>query len=259
MHLANIADSVTLIETKSGLDHTRTMEAFSRRRVRELRELDLSGYVLKKDSPSCGMARVKVRNEKGMPDRNGIGVFAAILLQALPNLPIEEEGRLHDARLRENFIERIFAFQRLNRLFTRRWTPRQVVAFHTAHKLQLMAHSTNIYRDLGQRVATVKGLPRSEFRDGYIRDFMTALSKVALPGRNTNVLQHCAGYFKKQLTSGERAELADLIHDYRTGLVPLVVPLTLIRHFARLYDIEYLKGQYFLDPHPRELMLRNHV
>ena len=259
MHLAKNADSVALIETKSGLDHTRTMEAFSRRRVRELRELDLSGYVLKKDSPSCGMARVKVRNEKGMPDRNGIGVFAAILLQALPNLPIEEEGRLHDARLRENFIERIFAFQRLNSLFTGRWTPRQAVAFHTAHKLQLMAHSTNVYRDLGQRVATVKGLPRSEFRDGYIRDFMTALSKVASPGRNTNVLQHCAGYFKKQLTSGERAELANLIHDYRTGLVPLVVPLTLIRHFARLYDIEYLKGQYFLDPHPRELMLRKHV
>ena len=122
-----------------------------------------------------------------------------------------------------------------------------------------MAHSTNIYRDLGQRVATVKGLARSEFRDGYIREFMTALSKVASPGRNTNVLQHCAGYFKKQLTFGERAELANLIHDYRKGLVPLVVPLTLIRHFARLYDIEYLKGQYFLDPHPRELMLRNHV
>ncbi len=259
MHLAKNGDSVVLIETKSGLDHTRTMKAFARRRVRELRELNLSGYVLKKDSPSCGMTRVKVRNEKGMPDRNGVGVFAAILLQALPNLPIEEEGRLHDARLRENFIERIFAFQRLNMLFTGRWTRQQVVAFHTAHKLQLMAHSTKIYRDLGQRVAAVKDLPRTEFRDGYIGDFMTALSKVVSPGRNTNVLQHCAGYFKKQLTFGERAELTDLIHDYRKGLVPLVVPLTLIRHFARLYDIDYLKGQYFLDPHPRELMLRNHV
>ena len=259
LRLVDTGEGVRMVEIKSGLEHTAAMEKYSVKRVRTLKELGLSGYVLKKDSPSCGMTRVKVRNEKGMPDRNGVGVFAAILLQALPNLPIEEEGRLHDARLRENFIERIFAFQRLKMLFTGRWTRQQVVAFHTAHKLQLMAHSTKIYRDLGQRVAAVKDLPRTEFRDGYIGDFMTALSKVVSPGRNTNVLQHCAGYFKKQLTFGERAELTDLIHDYRKGLVPLVVPLTLIRHFARLYDIDYLKGQYFLDPHPRELMLRNHV
>ena len=179
--------------------------------------------------------------------------------KALPNLPVEEEGRLNDSRLRENFIERIFAFQRVSAVFRGRWNARQVVKFHTAHKLQLMAHSTVAYRELGQRVSLVKKAPRAKFRDEYVREFMAALTQVATPERNANVLQHSAGYFKKQLPSAQRGELADLIHDYRKGLVPLIVPLTLIRHYARLYETDYLEGQVYFEPHPRELMLRNHV
>jgi uncharacterized protein YbgA (DUF1722 family)/uncharacterized protein YbbK (DUF523 family) len=259
MRLVRDGDRVRMQEIASGIDHTRGMEHFSARRVRALRALELCGYVLKKDSPSCGMARVKVYPTDGPPRREGRGVFASALLDAQPLLPVEEEGRLQDAHLRENFIERIFAYQRLRSLFRARPGRGRVVAFHTAHKLQVMAHSTVAYRKLGRLVAAIKEMPAAEFRDRYCEGFMGALSIVASSGRNTNVLQHAAGYLKKHLTAGARGELADLIHDYREGLVPLVVPMTLLRHHAHAHDVAYLCGQTYLEPHPRELMLRNHV
>jgi len=227
--------------------------------VRALRDLDLCGYVLKKDSPSCGMTRVKVYGGKGMPNRDGRGLYASALIAAFPNLPVEDEGRLNDPGLRENFVERVFAYRRLRQLFRGRWTNGQVVAFHTAHKLQLMAHSPDAFRALGRWVASVKRTPRTDFRERYERDFMGALAKLASRGRNANVLQHAAGYLKKRLDPTSRAELADLVHDYRRGLVPLVVPITLLRHHARRFQIDYLNGQTYLEPHPKELMLRNHV
>ena len=259
MRLVREGEALRLVETASGEDHTSRMERYAEQRARSLRALDLCGYVLKKDSPSCGMTRVKVYGAKGMARREGRGLFAARLMESQPNLPVEEEGRLCDPGLRENFIVRIFAYRRLRALFAGRWTSGQIVAFHTAHKLQLMAHSTAAYRELGRRVATVKEAPRSEFRDAYQRDFMSALGRVASRGRNANVLQHAAGHLKKQLDSASRGELAELIHDYRRGLVPLVVPIALIRHHVRVHRVDYLQGQTFLEPHPKELMLRNHV
>ena len=259
MRLVAGGDRLRMVEIKSGRDHTRAMEKFSARRVRALRELDLCGYILKKGSPSCGMTRVKVYEEKGMPTRQGQGLYASALAKAYPNLPLEEEGRLNDAKLRENFIERIFAYRRLRQLFRGRWTPRQVIEFHTVHKLQLMAHSTVAYRELGRLVAGLKELPRAVFRETYENGFMQALAKLATHGRNANALQHAAGYLKRDLDSASRGELADLIHDYRNGLVPLVVPISLIGHHVRRHEIEYLIGQVYLEPHPRELMLRNHV
>ncbi len=259
MRLVEQAAGIRMIEIDSGRDHTRAMERFSARRVRALRGLDLCGYILKKDSPSCGMARVKVYREEGMPRRDGRGLYASLLMEAYPNLPVEEEGRLNDPKLRENFIERVFAYQRLRQLFQGRWTRGQVVAFHTVHKLQLMAHSTEAYRELGRLVARLKQTPRAAFREKYESGFMRALSQMATRGRNANVLQHAAGHIKKKLDSASRGELADLIHDYRKGLVPLVVPLTLLGHHVRRHEIEYLEGQVYLAPHPKELMLRNHV
>jgi uncharacterized protein YbgA (DUF1722 family) len=235
------------------------MRSYAARRVRSLREFDLCGYILKKDSPSCGMARVKTYAEHGMPERDGTGLFAAALMGAYPQLPIEEEGRLNDARLRESFIERVFAYRRLRNLFDGRWTGGRVVAFHTAHKLQLMAHGTADYRELGRLVAGLKDLPRAEFRERYATAFMGALAKPASPARNANVLQHAAGHLKKLIPASSRSELAELIHDHRRGLVPLVVPVMLLRHHARLHDVAYLNGQTYLEPHPKELMLRNHV
>jgi uncharacterized protein YbgA (DUF1722 family) len=205
------------------------------------------------------MERVKVYREKGMPVRDGRGLFAERLLEILPLLPVEEEGRLNDPRLRENFVERVFAYRRLRDLFAKRWSRRDVVAFHTAHKLEVMAHSPKAYREMGRLVAAVKQVPRADFARRYGEAFMTALRQRATPGRNANVLQHMAGYLREHLDGASRAELSELIHDYREGLSPLVVPLTLIRHHARRADVDYLLGQVYLNPHPKELMLRNHV
>jgi uncharacterized protein YbgA (DUF1722 family)/uncharacterized protein YbbK (DUF523 family) len=259
LRLVGGGDGPRMVEIKSGVDHTEAMQRFSLRRVRALRSLELCGYILKKDSPSCGMTRVKLYGGEGMPRREGRGLYASALMEAYPNLPIEDEGRLNDAALRENFLERVFAFRRLGELFRGRWTRGQVVAFHTAHKLQLMAHSTVAYRELGRLVAASKQLARAEFRREYENGFMAALAHLASRGRNANVLHHAAGHLKRRLDSAARNELAQLIDDYRRGLVPLVVPITLIGHHVRRHEIDYLNGQVFLEPHPKELMLRNHV
>ncbi len=258
IRLVREGGEVRLVAPKSGRDWTAEMRAYAERRLGELEARDLDGFVLKKDSPSCGMERVKVYGG-GMPSRTGRGLFAEALLTRWPYLPVEEEGRLNDPRLRENFVERVFAYRRVKALFAGRWTVGQLVAFHTAHKLQLMAHSPATYRALGQLVANAKGLPRQQVRDTYLREFMTGLRTIATPRRHANVLQHILGYFRRVLDEDARAELLTLIEDYRRGLLPLVVPITLIRHHVRRHRIGYLEGQVYLEPHPKELMLRNHV
>ena len=194
-----------------------------------------------------------------MPRREGRGLFAEALMHVQPDLPVEEEGRLHDPVLRENFIERIFAYRRLRSLFSGRWSLGRLVDFHSAHKLQLMAHSPSAYRSLGRLVAGAKDVPRAELPGRYSREFMAALRERATPRRHVNVLQHCLGHFRKLLDAGARAELLAVIEDYRSELVPLVVPVTLIRHYVQRLEVEYLAGQVYLEPHPKELMLRNHV
>jgi uncharacterized protein YbgA (DUF1722 family)/uncharacterized protein YbbK (DUF523 family) len=251
---------VALVDPKSGADHTRAMTELSARRVRELEDLGLSGYVLKKDSPSCGMQRVRVwAPGRGAPTRDGRGLFAAALLERFGPLPVEEEGRLQDARLRESFVERIFAHRRVAALFEGRWTLGELVEFHAAHKLALLAHSEPAYRALGRLVGEAKRLPRAELRERYRTGFMAALAHPATTRRHTNVLQHMVGHLRAGLDPGERGELAELIEDYRRGLVPLIVPITLIRHHVRRQDVAWLRDQLYLEPHPRELLLRNHV
>jgi uncharacterized protein YbgA (DUF1722 family) len=235
------------------------MRGYARRRVRELADQGLCGYVLKKDSPSCGMECVRVFDARGVPAKSGRGLFAEALLEHFPNLPVEEERRLTDPRLRENFVERVFAYRRLRSLFTGKWKLGDLVGFHTAHKLLLMAHSPKVYESLGRLVANARAIPRSALSAPYQTEFMRALRVIATPKRHANVLQHMTGYFRTQLDDDSRRELHSLIEDYRQGLVPLVVPLTLIRHYVRKFQISYLQGQVYLDPHPKELMLRNHV
>ena len=258
MRLVRQDGALQLRETASGRDHSARMRRFAARRVRELRALELCGFVLKKASPSCGMLRVRAY-EDGHVRRDGSGLFASALMQALPCLPVEEEGRLADPALRENFVERVFAYRRLRDLFRRRWTRAGVVAFHTAHKLQLMAHSQLAYVELGRQVAAVARLPRAAFRTRYTHAFVAALAHPATRARNANVLQHATGHLKERLAAPARAELAGLIDEYRRGLVPLVVPITLLRHHTRAHSVRYLEGQTYLDPHPKELMLRNQI
>ena len=259
IRLVDQGGALRLLTVKSGIDHTASMTAYSAQKARALEAEQLSGYVLKKDSPSCGMTRVKVYRDKEPGRRTGVGLFAQALMDRFPHLPVEEEGRLTDPRLRENFIERVFAYRRLRDLFESRWTVGALVAFHTAHKLVLLSHSTQAYTALGRLVAAAASAERATLRERYTSGFMDALSLVATPKRHTNVLQHMAGYFKKTLDAASRAELQAAIEDYRLGLVPLVVPITLIRHYVRVHQVAYLAGQAYLSPHPKELMLRNHV
>jgi uncharacterized protein YbgA (DUF1722 family)/uncharacterized protein YbbK (DUF523 family) len=259
IRLVREGEGVRLLGTKSGTDHSDPMRRWSRQKVEELARANLDGYILKKDSPSCGMERVKVYDPNGAPARTGRGLFAEALLERLPLLPVEEEGRLSDPRLRENFIERVFAHRRLRDLFSARWTVGALMRFHTAHKLTLLAHSPAAYSALGRLVAGASSKPRAEVRTEYEAAFMGALGTMATPRRHVNVLQHMAGYFRDVLDEASRQELAGAIADYQAGIVPLIVPVTLFRHHVRRCGIEYLAGQIYLEPHPKELMLRNHV
>jgi uncharacterized protein YbgA (DUF1722 family)/uncharacterized protein YbbK (DUF523 family) len=259
LRLVRIGNDIHLNMPKTGEDHTEAMKSYTTRRLRELGKEALCGYVLKKDSPSCGMERVRVFDAHGVPVKSGRGIFAEALLQRFPQLPVEEEGRLCDLRLRENFIERVFAYARLRALFSGPWRISGLIAFQTAHKLLLMAHSPRAYQNLGRLVAEAKSVPRAELRERYEAEFMEALREPATTRKHVNVLQHMAGYFSKQLDPASRQELQAVIRDFRAGLVPLVVPLTLINHYVRQHSVAYLRGQVYLDPHPKELMLRNHV
>jgi uncharacterized protein YbgA (DUF1722 family)/uncharacterized protein YbbK (DUF523 family) len=259
MRLVRIEQGMRLLTVKTGIDLTEQMERFSRSRVSALVHDDLSGWVLKKDSPSCGLERVKVYHRHGSPVRGGRGLFATALVEAFPHLPVEEEGRLADPWLRDNFVERVFAYWRLRGLLSGRWTVGDLVRFHTAHKLLLLAHAPRAYRRLGRLVAGARDMSRRELEQRYVDGFMQALAQRATTRRHMNALQHMAGYFKDRLDAASKRELAETITDYGRGLVPLVVPLTLIRHHVRTFDVTYLAGQTYLEPHPKELMLRNHV
>jgi uncharacterized protein YbgA (DUF1722 family)/uncharacterized protein YbbK (DUF523 family) len=244
---------------RSGGDWTDEMAEWAAARVGQLEKERLDGYILKKDSPSCGMTRVKVYGDEGPSERVGRGVFAEALMARFPHLPVEEEGRLNDPRLRENFVERIFAYHRLTALFSGRWTVGTLVAFHTAHKLTLLAHQPAAYRALGRLVADAKALPRAEVKAAYMADFMAAMAVVATPAKHANVLQHMLGHLRGKIDAAARDEILGLIDELRRGVVPLIVPLTLLGHYVRRHQVAYLEGQTYLEPHPRELALRNHV
>jgi uncharacterized protein YbgA (DUF1722 family)/uncharacterized protein YbbK (DUF523 family) len=258
MRLEGTAEEPRLVTSRTGRDLTGQMLDYCNRRVDELAAENLCGFVFKKDSPSSGLFRVRVYR-KGSPARDGRGLFAAAVVTRLPLLPAEEEGRLGDENLRENFIERVFAYHRWKDFLAGKAGVGELVQFHTAHKLQLMAHHPETYRQLGKLVAAAKGVPRQELLARYEELFMTALSYHATARKNTDVLQHIMGYFKKELTKEEKAELGEVIEQYHRRLVPLVVPLTLLKHYVHKYGIEYLQKQWYLQPHPMELMLRNHV
>ncbi|MFN0057158.1 MAG: YbgA family protein [Planctomycetota bacterium] len=260
VRLVGSIEAPRMIGTATGADWTERMRRYNAERLARSDLENLSGYLLKKDSPSCGMERVKVyRSDGGMPEKKGSGLFAAALKARFPLLPIEEEGRLGDARLREGFIVRVFAYHRLRALFAGRLKPRDLVAFHTRHKMQLLAHSPTRYRELGRIVATHDKYAPAELRDEYAELFMTALAERATHRKHANVLQHMIGHLRDHLAADERAELVTLIDDYRRELIPLIVPLTLIRHHADRHAVAYLRDQVYLRPHPKEMRLLNHV
>ena len=260
MRLVGDPESPRLIAPKSGADYTDRMKDWARGRLEELATMDLCGFVAKKDSPSSGLFRVKVYNEHGMAQRNGTGVFPRELMIRFPLLPLEEEGRLNDMPLRENFFERVFAYYRWTRMLDVEPTPGGLVKFHTAHKLTLMAHSPKHYSEMGRLVADAGKRDWDELTAEYGAMLMEGLSVMGTRGKHVNVLQHLMGFLKNHLSSEDKQELLGLIEDYRQGLLPLIVPLTLLKHHLNRHPVPgWVHQQVYLNPYPKELMLRNHV
>lgn len=256
MRLVGDPERPRLVTQKTGIDHTERMQAWARKRLRELEPLDLHGYVFKRASPSSGLERVKVYEGSGMPRKVGVGLWARAFTEHFPLLPAEEEGRLHDPVLRENFIERVFALKSFRETVARGRTRANLVEFHARHKLLLMSHSPEKLRELGRLVAHAKELPPTELYERYQVLLLATLAVHATVRKHVNVLQHMLGYFKRQLDAAEKVELLEAIDQYRRELVPLLVPLTLLKHYIRKHGEPYLATQVYLSPHPVELRLR---
>jgi uncharacterized protein YbgA (DUF1722 family)/uncharacterized protein YbbK (DUF523 family) len=252
-------DSPRLVTFKSKTDHTDRMLTWTQKRVGELEKEELCGFIFKSDSPSSGMIRVKVYNEKGMPHKVGIGMFARAFMEHFPLIPVEDDGRLNDPVIRENFILQIFTMKRWRDNLARKRGIGNLVDFHTLNKLLLLSHSPKHYRLMGKLVAEGKKMPLGDLYDQYQLLLMEALKLETTIRKNINVLQHLMGYFKKQLSGDEKQELLEAFDQYRSEYVPLIVPITLINHYVRKYDQPYLKQQTYLNPHPVELKLRTHV
>jgi uncharacterized protein YbgA (DUF1722 family)/uncharacterized protein YbbK (DUF523 family) len=259
MRLEGDPSSPRLVTVRTKIDHTEGMLKWAGNKVRDLEDLDLCGFVFKSRSPSSGMQGVKVYGPSGVPVRSGVGIFAKTFLGHFPLVPAEDEGRLQDPSLRENFIERIFVFHRWRELLRERMSAGRLVSFHSDHKLLVLSHSTKHYNILGRLVAEAKKHRPEDLYQSYIATLMEGLGLVATARKNTNVLHHIMGYFKKELSADEKQELIEVIDHYHEGSIPLVVPVTLLNHYVREYDEPYLKRQWYLNPHPVELMLRNHV
>jgi len=259
MRLVGNPDNPRLMTRVTKQDHTERMLRWAERRVRELADEGLCGFIFKSDSPSSGLFRVRLYNEKGMPAGHSVGLWARAFTTAFPRLPVEEEGRLHDPDLRENFIERVFALKRFRDEVGSNPTASSLMAFHARNKLLLMAHEPRAVAELG-RIASAAS--RGQARDAVARyeaRFLEALAVLATVRRHVNTLQHMLGYFRDVLDDGDRRELLETIEAYGRELLPLVVPITLFRHHLRRHPIPWLSNQTYLDPHPIELKLRNHA
>lgn len=260
MRLEGHPQSPRLVTSRTKVDHTERMLEWAKKRVEELSRENLCGFIFKSSSPSSGLMRVKVYNSKGMPEKKGVGLFARAFTERFPRLPVEEDGRLHDPKLRENFIEQIFTLRRWRELFEKKLSMGNLVDFHSRHKLLIMSHSPDLMRIMGKLVSGKNThLSIGEIFDAYEENLMAALRLKTTEKKNINVLQHMMGYFKKQLSADEKQELLDILDQYRSGHVPLIVPNVMINHYVRKYDEPYLKHQVYLNPHPVALKLRNHV
>jgi uncharacterized protein YbgA (DUF1722 family)/uncharacterized protein YbbK (DUF523 family) len=259
MRLIGTPDSPRLVTVRTGIDHTRGMLEWVAKKFKELENENLCGFIFKSRSPSSGISGVKVYTSSGMPGKKGAGIFGGAFTRHFPIIPVIDDGRLHDPSLRENFIEGVFVYRRWKEFLKKGGSVRDLISFHTEHKLIILSHSPKHFSALGQLIAAAKKYKLDDLLSEYIRLLMEDLGLIATLKKNTNVLLHIMGYFKKHLSSDDKQELLEVIELYHKGYVPLIVPITLIKHYVRTFDALYLKRQYYLNPHPIELMLRNHV
>ncbi len=259
LRLVGNPDHPNLVTSKTNVDHTRRMTEWARKRVKELERENLCGFVFKKNSPSSGLYKVPVKNSKGMPEKKGQGIFARVFTEYFPLVPVEEDGRLHDAKLRETFIEQIFTLMRWRETLSRKKSLGNLIDFHSRHKLLIMSHSPTHLKMMGKLVAEGKTLPAEDAFAQYEALLIGALRLKSTLKKHINVIQHIMGYFKKRLSPDEKQELLEIIEQYRQEFVPLIVPVTLLNHFVRKYKQPYLAQQFYLNPHPISLKLRNHA
>ncbi|MGR5194249.1 YbgA family protein [Vibrio rotiferianus] len=256
IRLVSNEERIALVETRNpDNDHTDNMLTYSKNKVNELEGEQLCGYIVCAKSPTCGMERVKVYS-KNNAAKEGIGLYTRTLMEKMPWLPVEEDGRLNDPVLKENFITRVYCLNDFYESMEGEPTRGKIIDFHSRYKLTLMAHHPESYRSLGRLVADVANYDIEDFYNEYRLGLMKALQNRASRKNNTNVLMHLQGYFKRSLTGNEKAELATVISDYRTGLLPLLAPLTLIKHYLNTYPDAYLEKQKYLEPYPQEMRLR---
>lgn len=259
MHLEGAPASPRLVTTRTKIDLTEQMQSWVTRRVVELEKEDLNGFIFKSRSPSSGMGNVKVYNNKGGFSGKAPGIFAKAFMAHFPNLPCEDEGWLNDPDLRENFIERVFTLWRFRQVVRAKPTLQTLMTFHARNKLLIQSHNETLMRELGRELAVLKAGEAAAHIPKYEAKLMRALKTLATVRKHTNILQHMLGFLRKLADEDDRRELAEIINDYHRELVPLIVPITMLKHYAIKHNIEYLKDQYYLNPHPLELKLRNHA
>lgn len=259
IHLVGDVKNPRLMSTKTKIDFTSQMQNWSRKKIAELETEELCGFIFKKGSPSSGLHRIRVYQGEGkQPLRTGIGMFTRAFIEHFPTLPVEDEGRLHDPALREHFIEKIFIMQRWRQLIKTKFSRHALIDFHTHHKLIFLAHNQVKYRLMGKFIAQIAEFELETAYQQYFTLMATLLNFKTTPKKHVNVLMHMLGYFKKELTSLEKQEMLDLINRFSEGLLPLIVPITMFKHYIQKYDKEYLAKQHYVEPHPLELKLRNH-
>ena len=259
MHLAGDIDAPRLVTIHTGIDHTAMMNSWMTKKLDELEKEKLCGFIFKSKSPSSGRFNVKVFGGNGIPVKQGVGLFARGFTERFPLIPVEEEGRLNDNALRENFIDKIMVFSRWLEYEENDGSAQGLVEFHSRHKYMLMAHSSDSVKELGRIVAAQNRKNLTETKKRYLEALMKALDYKVTPKKNRNVMMHIMGYFKKNLSAYEKQELLDLINGYVDGLFPMLSPLTLLRHYTRKYNSEFLLQQYYLNPSAEELQLKYHV
>lgn len=259
MHLVGDPASPRLVTIRTGIDHTNGMYKWAEKKLKHLETEELCGFIFKSKSPSSGIGGVKVYTLSGMPSKKGIGIFAGVFMRYFPLVPVIDDGRLHDPNLRENFIQQVFICKRWKEFLTKYRKIKDLIEFHTNLKLLIMSHSPKHYNELGKLVAQAKKYQPDKLYYEYIKTLMDGLRLLATIKKNTNVLLHIVGHFKKKLSSDDKKELLEVVEQYHKGYIPLIVPLVLIQHYMRKFDVPYLKRQIYLNPYPFELMLRNHV
>jgi len=256
IRLVQQEDGIRVVGVKDpAVDVTDRLHDFGKRMADEMR--GISGYIFKRASPSCGMARVKVYAPDGRAIGKAAGAFAGEIMKGLPLLPTEEEGRLGDPGLRENFIMRVFVYHRWQQLVDSGLSASRLIAFHSDHKYLIMAHNQAAYKRMGKLLADAGKADIAQLGEEYVEALMAALARPVPRRQHVNVLQHLLGYLKQQLDAEDKAEMLEVIGQYRDGIVPLIVPITLLKHHFRRHPHEYIERQVYLTPHPHELMLRN--